>query len=105
VANNPINWIDPSGKVCGEGISDKIIEDKPGGFDFTDACAKHDQCCACTGKRKKCEDEFYNNMKKVCEKEKNWLKRTNCYTLAGIYAKAARFCKKNDKDCNGCSSN
>ena len=42
--NNPINWVDIKGLVCGSGWTDYIVTDDWILFNFKDACQWHDDC-------------------------------------------------------------
>ena len=42
--NNTLSRNDDKGLACGSGWTDKIIPDKPAGFDFTKCCVAHDKC-------------------------------------------------------------
>lgn len=61
---------DPTADVngCGPGWGAKLVPEKPGGYDFHEACNEHDRCYQTLGKTKKqCDDEFEAAMKKVCD--------------------------------------
>lgn len=66
--NDMINHIDEFGLACGTpGIGDWLVPDKPGGFDFTEACNNHDECYSdCSISRSQCDSEFKSDAESVC---------------------------------------
>jgi len=92
--NDPINLVDPSGLKSCTGVIDA-----PFGFDFSQACANHDRCCACTGNLLRCNLAFYDDLLAVCRRERNPVRRRLCEELALRYAALAVFCVQNESDC------
>ena len=84
VRNNPIGNYDPFGLACGSGITDKIVPDKPFGFDFTPACINHDKCYSTCGKSKAdCDQAFLDDMLGICEDK--YFSQHGCNNVAYIY--------------------
>lgn len=85
VQNNPINWVDPEGLVCGSWWNDWIVPDIPKGYDFTNCCQRHDDCYEneCKKSKTQCDEEFYECLKRVCNR--SHLSNMKCYQLASRY--------------------
>jgi RHS repeat-associated protein len=89
VRNNPLRLIDPKGLDCGPGkFGDFIIPDKPGGYDFSDCCRRHDDCYSgkhnqCTKTKEHCDEEFYQCMKRICNI--SHLASRKCQNFASMY--------------------
>ncbi len=84
VRNNPIMHVDPLGLACGSGITEKIIPDKPFGFNFTSACQNHDNCYGTCGKSKaECDQQFLDDMLAICEAK--YFSQHGCNNTAYIY--------------------
>ena len=89
VKNNPLNLVDPKGLQCGPGkLGDFIIPDKPGGYDFSKCCRRHDDCYSgknkqCDKDKEQCDEEFYQCMKRVCDIYH--LANRECYKFASMY--------------------
>jgi RHS repeat-associated protein len=83
VQNNPINFIDPTGLVCGTWWNDWAINDKPAGNDFSSCCKEHDDCYDECGKTKEeCDNAFYNCMSRKCAEN---MGGKQCYDKANQY--------------------
>jgi RHS repeat-associated protein len=69
VGGSPVSWTDATGLACGPGwLGDIVVPDKPGGFDFTQACQNHDDCYSTCGKSKReCDNQFQRDMLAVCD--------------------------------------
>jgi RHS repeat-associated protein len=84
--NNPVNWTDITGKVCGSEDIDALVPDQWDDlFDFRNACSEHDGCYGdCISKPGKftCDMQFLSNMKASCRNSDNYLK---CIDVARIY--------------------
>jgi RHS repeat-associated protein len=106
--NNPIIFTDPWGfnkDYCGYGWTEPLVDDYPGGFDFTGPCNKHDRCCACKGDKSKCAAEFYIAMVKVCNRTTDQKKRKKCLAKAAQYSRwTKKTFSKCDKNCNDCNN-
>jgi RHS repeat-associated protein len=102
VGNNPLNFVDPTGKVCGYGWNDPLISDRPGGFDFTSACQNHDCCCACSGNKSACAETFLTDMLAICLKYPQLL-CDSCAKEAKLYYSVVKskigICRKDDRYC------
>jgi RHS repeat-associated protein len=104
VYNNPISLVDPRGlgPACGHSWNESWVKDAPGGFDFAEACYKHDSCCACNGDKSECAEKFLTDMLAVCFKYPNTL-RDYCVDNAKSYYEVVKGrlgnCRKNEKDC------
>lgn len=103
VLNNPVNWVDFLGLVCGTESNDWIIPDRPGGYDFTDACRNHDDCFGGLKGDKtfeECNQEFEKDLNTVCNgyltryelnfggEEGTPMNRETCEWWAGLYSGA-----------------
>ena len=114
VLNNPINFLDQTGLLCGSGSTEDIVPDFPGGFDFTGPCQNHDDCYGCKGKelgksKSDCDKGFLRDMKCVCWRGRNVTRWGSCMTLAHIYYNAVKYlaqdefnaARKKECDCEG----
>jgi RHS repeat-associated protein len=62
VTNDPVNWIDPSGKAPGDGCGDEKTDWIVPDF-YPYSCHMHDKCYATPDKKRaQCDNEFYWNM-------------------------------------------
>jgi RHS repeat-associated protein len=86
VQNNPVNFIDGAGLMCGSGWNDMVVPDKYWGkYDFTKACSNHDNCYGGCGKSKgECDKNLYLDMLTECRKVKG-LWRRDCEAIAAQY--------------------
>jgi len=71
--NSPIMFTDITGKFCGPGKIGEWafpIPNRYPGFDFTEACRKHDQCYAkfCGVSKAFCDQQFLQDMQSECYK-------------------------------------
>jgi RHS repeat-associated protein len=72
------------GAACGSGPTSILVPDKPGGFNFTSACAKHDKCYGTCGAAKSdCDEQFLEDMQSICEN--SYFGSVGCNELANIY--------------------
>ena len=86
VDNNPVLKHDPVGLACGSGITDKIVPDKPAGFDFTSCCEGHDNCygdCKNKPSKSSCDDAFWQCMLDKCIDD--YSGSLGCSELAHLY--------------------
>jgi hypothetical protein len=89
VKNNPIKQVDPLGLLCGSGLTDLIVPDAPGGFDFSKACEWHDRCYgSCRGEsswsdKSECDYGFYLRIRGICESDYGY--SSKCYEWAKKY--------------------
>lgn len=84
----PKPGFDPEDNGCGPGtgVLNWLIPDKPGGFDFRRACRNHDFCYqTCGADRWLCDNDFFKDMMKVCQRGKWWYQRKKCAVIAEIY--------------------
>jgi RHS repeat-associated protein len=92
VANNPINWTDITGLVCGSGWNDPLIPDHYiWGYSFVNACTIHDKCYGTCGETKDhCDEEFLVNMMSECINKFSPMdpRRYECYATAQMYYSA-----------------
>ncbi|MBN2439237.1 MAG: hypothetical protein JXL20_11640, partial [Deltaproteobacteria bacterium] len=89
VANNPLNLIDPSGLACGSGWK-QVPDIWFGWYSFEGPCTNHDDCYGCGGKRTgktraMCDNEFYQNMRNVCNRLALGYSRNHCESMAITY--------------------
>ena len=86
VRNNPVNWTDITGKVCGSEDIDALVPDQWGDlFDFTGACSEHDGCygdCDWGPPKWICDLQFLNNMYASCRNSSN---PSKCREVAETY--------------------
>jgi RHS repeat-associated protein len=105
VKNNPMNFVDPTGKVCGESWNDPIVPDEPWGFDFKSACQNHDCCCACSGNKSACAEAFLTDLLASCLKYP-YVLQDYCLGQAKMYFRVVKgaigSCNKNASDCCKC---
>jgi len=89
--SNPIALQDPSGEVCGSGeIGDFLVPDEPFGFDFREACQRHDDCYGtCGSSRRDCDRQFLSDARNRCAQYRG-LQREACRATAQIYYIAIR---------------
>ena len=76
---------------CGNSVID--VPDSGPGFDFSDACAAHDDCYSIPGTenhRTACDEEFLTDMLLSCEEQQR-LKRLGCITRAYTYYLGVRL--------------
>ncbi len=71
VSNNGLDYYDFLGLACGSGWNELLVPDSPQGFDFSSACAAHDACYGCSGKKNgkdkpACDNDFLSAMESVC---------------------------------------
>jgi hypothetical protein len=72
------------GVNCGSGATSGLVPDKPGGYDFNDACKNHDKCYCTSGSSKDdCDAQFLEDMQAACESSP--LNSVGCNDLAQIY--------------------
>ncbi len=87
VANNPINWTDPTGLACGSKGNDMAIPDEMEYiFNFTNACIVHDLCygdCDQQPSKFSCDLQFLMNMQASCANYP--FMRGTCMFFAGGY--------------------
>ena len=114
--NNPETNNDPKGLICGSGLIDLIVPDKPHGFDFSSACKWHDECygdCPSPGLsthwgvKSKCDSGFRNRMKAICmsiyggnHKCMGWVEKY--FWGVSKNSLAEEVFLKSQKKCNGC---
>jgi RHS repeat-associated protein len=92
VANRPNSEVDPIGLACGSSGAwwhigaDWMIPDSPG-FDFTDACERHDACYGrCGASKASCDTAFHNDMAYQCASYRSDDPRFHlCNRLANSY--------------------
>ncbi|MBD3239199.1 MAG: hypothetical protein GF331_01330, partial [Chitinivibrionales bacterium] len=90
--NSPVLFLDPFGLQCGSGWNDPIVAEKGFGWDFTEACQKHDECYGDGAKtRKQCDDEFKSNMMNSCKDSYTEGTRADCERNARTYYNAVRM--------------
>jgi RHS repeat-associated protein len=106
--NNPVNHADPTGLTCGYGSTEWVPEGLGGLYDFTEACANHDECYACGEPKNECDEKFYADMAASCRRDHPWFSpfRQYCLELASLYYAAvispwAPY-KPNAEDCQRC---
>jgi hypothetical protein len=92
VFNAPVKFIDPTGFVCGSGVTEWLVPDKTywtnPDIDFTAACQNHDDCYGTPHSNKDtCDDNLYKDMMKECEGLVG-VKGNHCRALAGTYHSA-----------------
>lgn len=88
VKNNPLIYIDFAGLACGTGWTDRIVPDKPYGYDFTASCEWHDSCYEECGKsRSFCDIGFLRRMQEICSKYSNSpiRRKSGCMGAADTY--------------------
>ena len=92
-------------KACGEGWNQNLVPDAPSGVSFTEPCVGHDCCCACTGDKAKCADNFLTDMLKACAEGPSSLQE-GCVDWAKGYYNVVRSpvgkCDVNYNDCRNC---
>jgi RHS repeat-associated protein len=89
--DNPVNFTDPTGLICGPGggIGDALIPD----YIFTSACGFHDKCYGTPHRLKStCDNGFYSLMRSACNSKYSFFspKRYGCHALAAAYFAAVR---------------
>jgi RHS repeat-associated protein len=90
VGNDPINWVDPDGRFpiwlphlirhlfrpdppdwCGgEGVSARLVPDRIGGVDISEACKTHDFCYdTCGSSKQTCDWDLGYNIGAACDRQ------------------------------------
>jgi RHS repeat-associated protein len=106
--NNPVSNIDSKGLYCGSGSTDAIINDAPGGYNFSLPCKGHDDCYGTCGISKvACDISFYATMTISCSSN-TFFNQLECQNYANLYFTAVTFgggraySKAQDKACEQC---
>jgi RHS repeat-associated protein len=91
--------------ACGQGWNQKLVPEAPGGVSFTEACVGHDCCCACTGNKAQCAENFLTDMLRACA-EAPYSLRDGCVDSAILFYNTVRGplgkCDYNYDDCRNC---
>ena len=93
VRNDAVKHIDSWGLECGSGWNEPIVPDHPVGFDFSEACRKHDACYGtCGASKTKCDKQFLKDMRDKCNSYQPVLANPGfCKLLAYIYYQAVNM--------------
>ncbi|MEQ8280835.1 MAG: RHS repeat-associated core domain-containing protein [Deltaproteobacteria bacterium] len=89
---DPVNYTDPSGLVCGSGVTDCWVPDYPFGFDFTKACEAHDACYGTLGaSRVGCDLRMFADVVTTACLEQSPADMAGCVATAQAYFGAVRL--------------
>jgi RHS repeat-associated protein len=84
--NNPINFSDSLGLACGSGLTERLVPDRPWGYNFTRACEIHDLCYdTCGMPKERCDSLFWMYMLSICASQSNNGKMYNCSYYGTLY--------------------